>query len=222
VRSCFQVYTITKWRFIKIIKLQAHNLCSCEECHSCIKASFLFGSIVRSFILPPIFTTKLELPVTQCNINTICIIQTFEGPCFVIHELYIINACTWMMILVMEIFTNTKPRCLLQWCTKGGGFGGSNPLLKFLRFDKAEPNSQFHGKYICNNLIRIWVSLICKLSATAPRSPFFLPLYAVLQLYSVIEVSVHLMITVQKKCKNISNSFTYQNNKVRIRDNTWH
>jgi hypothetical protein len=33
-------------------------------------------------------------------------------------------------------------------------------------FDKAEPNSQFHGKYICNNLIRIWVSLICKLSGT--------------------------------------------------------
>jgi hypothetical protein len=37
---------------------------------------------------------------------------------------------------------------------------------KFRSFDKAEPNSLFCGKYICNNLIRIWVSLICKLSGT--------------------------------------------------------
>jgi hypothetical protein len=42
---------------------------------------------------------------------------------------------------------------------------GSNPP-KCRSFDKAEPNSQFHGKYISNNLIRIWVSLICKLSGT--------------------------------------------------------
>jgi hypothetical protein len=48
-------------------------------------------------------------------------------------------------------------------------------------FDKAEPNSQFRGKYISNNLTRIRVSLICILSgtldqgATAPRSPFSVP-----------------------------------------------
>jgi hypothetical protein len=43
---------------------------------------------------------------------------------------------------------------------RGGGFGGVQhpPTPKFLSFDKAEPNSRFHGKYICNNLIRIWVS----------------------------------------------------------------
>jgi hypothetical protein len=34
------------------------------------------------------------------------------------------------------------------------------------RFDKAEPNSQFRGKYIRNNLIRIRVSLIYKLGGT--------------------------------------------------------
>jgi hypothetical protein len=47
-----------------------------------------------------------------------------------------------------------------------GGFGGSNPPPKFQSFDKAEPNSLFHGKYIHNNLIRIRVSLICKLNGT--------------------------------------------------------
>jgi hypothetical protein len=49
------------------------------------------------------------------------------------------------------------------------GRGGLNhpPLpLKFQSFNEAEPNFQFHGKYIRNILIRIWVSLICKLSRT--------------------------------------------------------
>jgi hypothetical protein len=41
----------------------------------------------------------------------------------------------------------------IQWRTEGG-------------FDKAEPNSQFRGKYIRNNLITIRVSPICKLSGT--------------------------------------------------------
>jgi hypothetical protein len=40
------------------------------------------------------------------------------------------------------------------------------PPPKFRSFDKAEPNSQFSGKYIHNNLIRIWVSLSGKLSGT--------------------------------------------------------
>jgi hypothetical protein len=40
------------------------------------------------------------------------------------------------------------------------------PPLKFRSFDKAGPNSQLRGKYIRNNLIRIQVSLICKLSGT--------------------------------------------------------
>jgi hypothetical protein len=44
------------------------------------------------------------------------------------------------------------------------GLGGSNPPRKFRSFAKPEPNSQFRGIYIRNNLIRIWVSFICKLS----------------------------------------------------------
>jgi hypothetical protein len=71
-----------------------------------------------------------------------------------------------------------------MWLTEGGGgrgWGSNHPHTKFRSFDKAEPNSQFLGKYIHSNLIRIRVSLICKLSgtcykgATAPRSPFCLP-----------------------------------------------
>jgi hypothetical protein len=68
-----------------------------------------------------------------------------------------------------------------QWRTEER-VGGSNPLPpKFRSFDKAEPNFRFRGKYIHNNLIRIQVSLICKLGgtpdygATATRSPFSLP-----------------------------------------------
>jgi hypothetical protein len=49
-----------------------------------------------------------------------------------------------------------------------GAMGGSNPPpAKFRPFDKSEPNSQYRGKYIRNNLIRIRVSLIYKLSGTA-------------------------------------------------------
>jgi hypothetical protein len=65
----------------------------------------------------------------------------------------------------------------VQWRTDGGRF---NPHPKLQSFDKAEPNSHFRGKYI-RNLIRIRVSLICKLSGTpdkeanAPRFPFSPP-----------------------------------------------
>jgi hypothetical protein len=49
----------------------------------------------------------------------------------------------------------------------GRRFGEFNPSFpKFRRFDKAEPNSLFRGKYMRNNVIRIWISLICKLSGT--------------------------------------------------------
>jgi hypothetical protein len=49
---------------------------------------------------------------------------------------------------------------------EGGGGGMFNPPSKFRSFAKAEPNSQFRGIYIRNNLIRIWVSFICKWSGT--------------------------------------------------------
>jgi hypothetical protein len=56
----------------------------------------------------------------------------------------------------------------------GGGLGVQPPIFRYC--DNAEPNSQFRGIYIRNNLIRIRGSLIYKLSgtpdwgATAPRS----------------------------------------------------
>jgi hypothetical protein len=55
-----------------------------------------------------------------------------------------------------------------QWRTEGeGGWGVQTPHPpKFWSFYKAEPNSLFCGKYIRNNIIRIRVSLICKVSET--------------------------------------------------------
>jgi hypothetical protein len=54
-------------------------------------------------------------------------------------------------------------------CRGGGGKGGSTPpqkKKKIQSFEKDEPNSQFHGKYIHNNLTKTRVSLIYKLSGT--------------------------------------------------------
>jgi hypothetical protein len=63
---------------------------------------------------------------------------------------------------------------------RGAGVWGVQTPPEIPRsFEKAWPNSQFRGIYICNNLIRIQVSFIYKLretqGATAPRSPFCLP-----------------------------------------------
>jgi hypothetical protein len=45
-----------------------------------------------------------------------------------------------------------RPCSATQWRTEGG-LGCSNPLPKFLSFDKAQPNSQFRRKYIRNCLV---------------------------------------------------------------------
>src|SRR5215469_17360390 len=64
-----------------------------------------------------------------------------------------------------------------QWHTEGGD---QTPPELFQSFDKDEPNSQFRGKHVRKNLIRMQVSLICKFrrtsekGATAPRSLFSL------------------------------------------------
>jgi hypothetical protein len=63
-----------------------------------------------------------------------------------------------------------------------GGFRGLKHPPQ--NFDKAEPNSLFRGKHIRYNLIRIWGSLICKLSrtpeygATAPDPRPLCPLFS--------------------------------------------
>jgi hypothetical protein len=65
-----------------------------------------------------------------------------------------------------SMFFPPKSECL-SVAYRGGGLGWFNPPSpKFRSFDKAEPNSQFRGKYIHNNLIKIRVSLIYKLSGT--------------------------------------------------------
>jgi hypothetical protein len=58
----------------------------------------------------------------------------------------------------------------LEQCHGPVAYGGRgfNPLLprNSKVFDKAKLNSQFCGKYLSINLIRILVSLICKLNGT--------------------------------------------------------
>jgi hypothetical protein len=51
------------------------------------------------------------------------------------------------------IYREWKRIC--QWRTGEGGVCVQTLPAKFRCFDKAEPTSQFHGKYIRNNLIRI-------------------------------------------------------------------
>jgi hypothetical protein len=71
----------------------------------------------------------------------------------------------WLNYRKLHVMFKVFPVSFQQWCTEGS-LGGYTPLPKFRYFDKAEPNSQFRGKYTRNNLMRIRVSLICKLSGT--------------------------------------------------------
>jgi hypothetical protein len=64
----------------------------------------------------------------------------------------------------LHAFRLIDPGQQVSGVPRRGGLECSTPTPIFLSFDKAEPNSQFHGMYICNSLIR--VSLICKLSGT--------------------------------------------------------
>jgi hypothetical protein len=64
--------------------------------------------------------------------------------------------------------TNVK-NLTVQWRTEGGLGVQTRPPPKCRSFTKAEPNSQFRGTYIHNNLIRIWVSFICKLMEPLTR-----------------------------------------------------
>jgi hypothetical protein len=87
--------------------------------------------------------------------------------------------CTF--VVVMWTANTVNSLYLLKSDIPRGVWGFKPPPPKFWSFDKAQPNSQFPGKYIQNNPIRIRVSFICKLSgtpdwgATAPKSPFFVP-----------------------------------------------
>jgi hypothetical protein len=59
-----------------------------------------------------------------------------------------------------------KRSCCSMYTNTGVPKGEVQTPPKVLSFAKAEPTAQFRGIYIRNNLIRIRVSFICKLSGT--------------------------------------------------------
>jgi hypothetical protein len=77
------------------------------------------------------------------------------------HHQETLHKCSFGDYCVLK---STISSCQDSGLPRGGGVEGFKPHPKFRSFEKAEPNSLFCGKYIRNNLIRIRVSIICKLS----------------------------------------------------------
>jgi hypothetical protein len=75
--------------------------------------------------------------------------------------------CIWGAKDVNIVSVRSERYSVNQGRTEEGVEGVLHPPPpKFRSFDKAEPNSQFRGKYFRNSLIRIRVSHVCKLSRT--------------------------------------------------------
>jgi hypothetical protein len=109
------------------------------------------------------------------QIRTTCVVLTrgLRHHCFVI---------TSFIVIIVSV-TNINNKCLphtsavisvrlhfcvrhedgCQWRTEGGS---NYPPPRFHSFAKTETNSQLRGIYTRNNLVRIRVSFICKLSRT--------------------------------------------------------
>jgi hypothetical protein len=81
-------------------------------------------------------------------------------------DIFIIIITTITKIIILIIISRQK-RAVPTTGVPRGVQPPSPP--KFLSFEKAGPNSQFSGIYVWNNLIRIWGSLIYKLSETPTR-----------------------------------------------------
>jgi hypothetical protein len=80
-------------------------------------------------------------------------------------NMYLLHVFTVFLLRVLVLIVPSSGRTLCSLLKSNGvpmgGLGGSTPHPpKFRSFGKAEPNSQFRGKYIRNNLIRIRVSPI--------------------------------------------------------------
>jgi hypothetical protein len=71
--------------------------------------------------------------------------------------------CYFFGSLYVDVFPAMVPKMVHS---SGVPRGVQTHSRKFRRFEKAEPNCKLRGKYVRNNLIRIRVSLICKLSRT--------------------------------------------------------
>jgi hypothetical protein len=86
---------------------------------------------------------------------------------FSLYPIDVLGSSAWeTLAFTMERRKSRKKRLLGRIREKvrdtgaDRGGGGSTPPPKFRSFDKVEPNSQFCGKYVRNNLTRIRLSLI--------------------------------------------------------------
>jgi hypothetical protein len=137
---------------------QIHPI-NCTRCtHRLSTHNLLHVQLNPTFWPPPITPT---IPVQQHH--TVCILPV---PMYRYHSNII--QCWWYCHV--ECWSEVDccaVLCCGQWRVERGlGVQTLNPFPKFRTFPKAEPNSQFRGIYVRNNLTRVRVSLICKLSGT--------------------------------------------------------
>jgi hypothetical protein len=85
---------------------------------------------------------------------------------FVNYAFLLLHLCIFIIMYLPCILFHCVGLCTSGVPKGRGVVWGVQTPMKFRSFDKAELNSQFRGKYIPNNLIRIWVSLNYKLSGT--------------------------------------------------------
>jgi hypothetical protein len=116
----------------------------------------------------------------KCSTNNAIKIEGTLNLYFKIYQVYVLlKWATFLSILRHRIrcygeeLLPSHPSLKLQdhslsgtGVPRGGGVWGGSTPPKFRSFEKAWPNSQFRGISICNNLIRIRVSLLYKLSET--------------------------------------------------------
>jgi hypothetical protein len=84
-------------------------------------------------------------------------------------ELVVVSSVVWTAFywLWHRLKYRLLGRVLVAVVYRGGGGGvKKHPHPEIPNFWQSWSEFQFRGKYICNNLIRIRVSLICKLSGT--------------------------------------------------------
>jgi hypothetical protein len=138
-----------------------------ETCRSILKTNPLnkwyicLSCTHRNWTLPEVAATPNSssnlMFKFKCGHSVVCAINTVR--------LAPSNTTRVSFIGMLKCFYNSNMFQPVAYREKGS-LGVQHPPPKFRSFDKAEPNSQFRGKYTLNNLVRIRGSHFCKLSGT--------------------------------------------------------